>query len=219
MSNLLVVSSTGDTYSPPASILKASAAKFGYKLYWFTDPWSDYVGVKVLPMLELLKRGVPADYVMFSDRDCLLTAPEAELIKKFENSSADILLSTENACWPDPDLAEQYPPSIFPWRFLNAGGIIGKQPALLKAYEWVATHKLETVDDQRRWTAAFLRGGLGIQLDTTCEVFQTMSGDSARHLKVDANGRLHNILTGSGPCHLHFNGKLPGIEEWWEKLK
>ena len=121
-----------------------------------------------------------------------------------------ILLMAEKNCYPDKHLESKYPAIQSPWRFVNAGSLMGNAGAIRAALDpWVHDFNSET-DDQRFWTRLFLdeaaAGRDTIHIDSDCRVFQSVfmmqiPGD----LFMTENGWLNNI-TQTHPAVFHANG-------------
>lgn len=114
-----------------------------------------------------------------------------------------VLFSAELFCWPDPSIADQYPLSPTPFRYLNSGGFIGTVKKLRRILD-SATIK-DTDDDQLFYTKAFLSKKYDIQLDVQCSIFQTLNG-AENFVRIDDNSRLLNTVTNTRPLILHGNG-------------
>lgn len=129
-------------------------------------------------------------------------------------SHPPLLLSTERDSWPHGHLADRYPASETPWRFVNGGGWMGERDYLMEHIPKVLAMS-DSANDQELWAFALLDGRLpGFKLDTWCRVFQAMS----RTDLTLPNGVVFNAFTGSQPCILHYNGKTEGREELWQSL-
>jgi hypothetical protein len=45
-----------------------------------------------------------------------------ELLEKFRAMNARVVFSAETGCWPDEELADQYPVTESKYKYLNTGG-------------------------------------------------------------------------------------------------
>ena len=167
-------------------------------------------------LYEFMERKL-ADYILVTDcRDVIFTAGEDEILTKFKACGKDLLMSTEQGCWPsEPELVNHYyGKDRNGYNYINAGQYIGTWEYvrfclkhLLDNYRF----KTEGADNSQGWWMwAQIRGELDFALDSGCEVFQSMSGGASEHLSGDK--RPMNIWTGSYPCSIHFNGN-PGVKE------
>lgn len=172
------------------------------------------------------------ELIFFTDgNDAFLMAQEKEIIEKFNVFKEDLVFSTETSCWPDRNLAIDYPKGIKSrYKFLNSGGFIGKVGLirnLLKDTNF-DLHNFEE-SNQYLWTKRFLKYPRLIALDYTCELFCTFSPEvGEEYLQPNANsssyayynfmkkwfndnfqirdGRIFNSITNTSPCQVHFNG-------------
>jgi len=154
--------------------------------------------------------------VMFVDSyDVVLTAGPEDVVLAFEKFKADIVFSAEGFCWPNPNLAELYPP-VKPneKRFLNSGGFIGYAPKIAA----LLSEKLnDNDDDQLYYTDIFLnarrREELNIKLDTKSAIFQNLNG-AMDEVTVKFKGNtsyLYNFKTGFHAAVVHGNGPIKTI--------
>lgn len=94
---------------------------------------------------------------------------------------------------------------------------MGHREYLMERIPLVLSQQYYNEDDQGMWTMSFIGGELpGAKIDSWCRVFQTMAG--AQYVTCE-RGRVLNELTGTYPSVTHFNGRTPGREETWKKLK
>lgn len=166
---------------------------FGNKYLWTAE----YLALQRLP---------DDDVMVFVDAyDVLALADEAEILAKFEATGARIVYTAEKVCYPDADLAERFPPSATPFRFLNSGGAVGRvgdMRAMIAAIGFATTD-----DDQRAITRYFLDHPGAIALDTRCAFFLPLFAVTDDELALDkGEGRVTLLATGERPCFLHGNG-------------
>ena len=191
MSGLLVFSAN------PDALLLESGRRVGIDIVSYTpNPWKDYVNGKLRCGAGFL-RGRTEPFAMWLDGyDSLILKSEAEILARL---SAPVLISAERNCFPDPERAAEFPDTGTLPRFPCAGGYIGRREELIAAMEIVLS-MATTGDDQRAWTAAYLAGAVpGLAIDHERRIFHSMGdgepvGDS---------------------CTVHFNGRIPGRDEWW----
>jgi len=150
----------------------------------------------------------PNDIICFVDAyDVICFADPPEILEIFLAQNTDILFSAETSCYPWP-IQHMYPPSVTPYRFLNSGSYIG--------YVW-ALQKMLSLDmsqspcDQGYMTYYYInhvhdsKRTFRIDLDINCVLFQTAYSIPWSHFRID-NGRLHNTITTTTPCFIHYNG-------------
>jgi hypothetical protein len=166
--------------------------------------------------------------------DCFVYADAADSYcqRPFTEEEVDyfrhgILYSTEKACYPHPEIAQQYPKDILddksPWKFLNGGGYGGSPKLMVEFMEkfGLLKHKGDA-NGQHEQMMAYLeadKAGFPIALDVDCTFFQTMafadpSEFDTRLLQPDVviGGQkkvVHNKITSTIPAILHFNGCTP----------
>ena len=128
-----------------------------------------------------------------------------EIVRKFREFESPIVFSAEKTCWPNKDLADQYPKVDGEYKYLNSGGIVGYGNHILKMVD-IEIEKSD--DDQEYYTKYFLKSILSdseeIILDYNQNLFQTLNM-SVDEVKVDAS-KIHNTVTNTTPSILHGNG-------------
>ncbi len=190
----------------------ANANKLRGLLYGMETPFIPHgAHAQVLKLYEQMEEKW-TDYVLVTDcRDVLFLADETEIIDKFKTFGKDLVMSTEQGCWPpDKEIVDfYYGKDSNGYNYINAGQYIG-------TWEYVR-HCLKHLLDNYRgkqpgadnsqgwWMWAQMRGELDFALDSGCQIFQSMSGGADEHIEV-AGKRAFNIWTGSYPCSLHYNG-------------
>ena len=162
------------------------------------------------------------EIILFTDGyDAFMLAGEEEILAKFEGMKADLVVSAERNCSPDPELAADYPEAPTAARYLNSGGLMGRaghlREVLGKVRAVPSAYRFRW-SNQYRWTRVFLEEPHLFHLDYHSEIFfcasvprsergtQTWSPNYWReHLIHGDRIRLPN---GGTPCHLHLNGPL-----------
>jgi hypothetical protein len=171
----------------------------------------------------------PDETILFTDgNDAIFMAMEDEILQKFHKTGKEVLFSTETGCWPDVNLADQYPPENgSPYRFLNSGGFIGTAGAISQLLE---DESFDTGNykksNQYLWAKRFFKYPDRIGLDTACDLFYTFSPEKGAQLWDEENPlpyyifmkdwfdsnfqiqkhRIFSKITNTWPCHAHFNG-------------
>lgn len=150
--------------------------------------------------------------VMFTDSyDVIFLGAKENIIQNFKTFNASIVFAAEVYCWPEKFLADSYPKTESPYKYLNSGGFIGYAKQL---YNLLSENRLKNKDDdQQYFTRLFLdkdiREKYKIRLDHKATIFQCASG-ATDHLKLietsDNYYALNNEITGSQPLVLHGNG-------------
>ncbi len=89
-----------------------------------------------------------------------------------------MLFGSESACWPDVELARQYPEVTEGNRFLNSGLYVGYAPDLWEVLSYDVIQDED--DDQLFFTKAYLdealRKKVGFKLDHKSALFQNLNG-------------------------------------------
>ena len=128
-----------------------------------------------------------------------------------------IVFNAEKACWPRTDLADHFPDTGSPWRFLNNGFFCGPAEKMLACLEWQNLDALgfdrrnadDTgwiyPDDQEQGQIAYIAQPVDMVVDTACELAQCLSASFVKEF--DTRGeRIRNRITGTTPGVFHFNG-------------
>lgn len=145
--------------------------------------------------------------VMFTDSyDVVFSAGPEEILKKFRSTDAQILFSAEKSCWPDSELADQYPEVDGDYKFLNSGGFIGYANQIM---ELIDDEIDIAYDDQLYYTEKFLETIQDdedfIKLDYTQDLFQTLN-QAITDVEQNESGRFINLVYNTKPCVIHANG-------------
>jgi hypothetical protein len=218
--NLLIVSPCFYETSEPADLMVKSAKAHGLKTYLYGVGKSFIphgADAQVFQLAAFLRSGKCADYVLMTDcRDVLFLADAAEIIGKFKTFNNDLVISTEQGCWPpDPEVEKFFHgKSKHGYDFVNGGQYIGTWDYALHCLtHLLATYRGKTDLDNSQgwWMQAGMRGELDYSLDSNCEIFQSMSGGVDGHIVIRGK-RAVNTATGSQPCSVHFNGN-PGVKQ------
>ncbi len=215
---------TMDYTRPPMdrSLLDLSASNVGIKIesYGTGKPWPRHFGqAGVIDALEYLK-GRSENLVLYTDSpDSFILGNEYQILDAWNRAGApDILLQAEKNPYPDRDWTVFYPPCDTPWRYICSGGWMGRRGALIQMLEEIKNGELYRTNsycvqrDFIDWWLHFPGARERAKLDYKCEVFQTMYMTE----EMEEDGR--NGITGTYPIVWHFNGKTPGMREWYARL-
>jgi hypothetical protein len=150
------------------------------------------------------------DVMMLGSRDELeALAPELE---------DGVTFAAQKTCWPDHTREKEYPKANSPWRFINSNPMAGLGRNIATALEWgwarwpikTNTNSVEEYDvDERFLTNLYLSEGrerFNIKLDTECRLNQTYLASVPGDLWM-ADGRITNLIHGTKPIFVHFNGR------------
>lgn len=198
-----------------SDLLHESCTTHGIDLqsYGNGKPWPGYVSGKIRGALEFLRTRSEKIALYADGNDSFVIGREQQIQDAFRALRTDVLISTEQTCWPDSGLSEGFvEPCVF--RFLNSGGWMGYTDALINVLTDIDI-KTEGGDDQREWTKWYLDNGFVHNLDHTCRVFQTMGGNG---YMTDSG---ENQATGTHPLVWHFNGRSGTdgrMQDWYRRL-
>ncbi|XP_053624838.1 procollagen-lysine,2-oxoglutarate 5-dioxygenase isoform X2 [Plodia interpunctella] len=163
---------------------------------------------------ELINAKNKEKIILFTDSyDVMFLSTLEEIVKKFKSfPDTRVLFSAEQFCWPNTNLATQYPTTEVANPFLNSGGFIGYLPELLEIVNFKEIKNND--DDQLFYTMAYLdkslREGLKISLDHNSVIFQNLNGAlSDVELKLNTTEDwpyIENVVTKQRPLIVHGNG-------------
>jgi hypothetical protein len=181
------------------------------------DSWSGYQD-KIFGMKTAIQSIPKNDIICFVDAyDVIALAEPDEIIKKFKEYNCDLLLSTELNSYPEGKLERYqklfdeigYPKTNF--KYVNAGGYIGYQHALMDLFSWKTADEILKDclhgGDQNYFIEYFLEKAKHkrIELDTKQLIFQSMYKVKYEDF-ILFGGRIYNQVLFSFPCFVHLNG-------------
>lgn len=179
-----------DREHPYLDALKQSAERVGIELTVITAAWQGF-GTKVIEVRSHLKTLNGYTHFIFVDA-------YDTLFLKYPEIPDSILFSTEKHKWPDVNAP--YPKTSDVWAYLNSGCYSAPIDKFIELTEGYPINYED--DDQRYFTQIYLDGC--IELDKKCAVFQSYAFEAPGDFTVDP---FKNIITGSNPAIIHFNGK------------
>lgn len=143
--------------------------------------------LKDMLLLEYIKRNPKNEIILFTDAfDTVLLSNESEILEKFYKFNSPLVFSAEANCWPDVDLAQQYPTSVqdFQLKYLNSGGFIGESTYikdLIERYYANSTidHLKYQWSNQYIWNQIYSFEHEVVKLDHEGDIFYTLSSDVA----------------------------------------
>jgi hypothetical protein len=178
---------------------------------------------------RLIKRGqINTKYIIFTDcYDLVLATTPEEIITRFLEFDADMVIGTERNCFPD-DLKKEYDelPATSSFKYLNSGMIVAYTDKFLECLEAMKVEEIpnDYWDDEKKCNVHFndqfefmkiaLKQPIKIALDyeqkLCCNLHQVSLDDldfSEPRIKVKE--------TGSYSCAWHLNGsaKTDGLRE------
>lgn len=148
------------------------------------------------------------DLIVFVDGyDVVFTGPIEFVLERYKTFNSKVVFAGERSCWPDEGLANSYPQTDSPYKYLNSGTFIGTVSELRKITE---ESILDTDDDQLYYSHKLLSGKYDMELDHRCVMFQPTEGcweDMDYMIPAErSEGNLINKLFNTSPCIVHGNG-------------
>ena len=157
-------------------------------------------GMKINLLREHLNTLPDWDVVLFTDAfDVFYTDNIDTITERYVDFNTRALFSAEQSCYPDESLAEQYPLSDTPYRFLNSGTFIAEVGELKKI---LSDPISDNEDDQLYYTKKFLSNNYDMKLDYEGYIFQTHDTEVVQ----TNTGQLYNPRTQVCGCVYHGNG-------------
>lgn len=151
-------------------------------------------------------------HFMFVDSyDILFAAGWWEIMQKYEKAGASLVIGAECYCWPNLDLAGQYPETPHRCKYLNAGFWMGTSSTAIWFLEECVRRRKPGQDDQSLMVDVFLHANTSpglIALDTACSLLFCCNMNSLDFLELK-DGRPTCKDTGEKPCLFHGNGSSP----------
>jgi GR25 family glycosyltransferase involved in LPS biosynthesis len=211
------------TDTPKAGLLYSSADKhkinivnLGERVKWLGGDMTAKGGGQKLNLVYNYLINIPDEcIVMFVDGyDVIVNDNLDTIISRFKSFECDILFAAEKTCWPEPNLANQFPHSDTEYKYLNSGCYIGYAGELKKIIRRVDNR----IDDQEFLQNQFLeqvnyKKEINIKLDTENYIFQCLAGaeGEVKILHRQYPRQLINTATNTCPCILHGNGNTKGL--------
>lgn len=152
-------------------------------------------------------------HMMFVDSyDILFAAGWDEIMEKYFKIGSPMVMGAECYCWPNLDLAGQYPPTPHRCKFLNAGFWIAESHSAVGLLEECVRRRNPGQDDQSLLVSIFLDSykinPSWMKLDTACSLLFCCNMGSLDFLELK-DGRPTCKDTGEKPCLFHANGNSP----------
>ncbi len=236
MTNFLVLASA-HTADPDAwAGLRDTCALFGVPLrvlgidkplgYASNDP---RLFLESVPdALEAL-RASDDEYVLLTDAFDVLACRKwnaGYVAGLIEDAPGKLLVSCEANCFPDGPWREVYDAaSSSPWRYGNAGQYCGRREAVIELLAAIQRRigvavflggVTASIDAQIVIHCLYTQDGYPMAMDTECRVFQSLYLASLEAVPFQLPCR--NAVTGTFPFFLHFNGRAPGMPEWYRSM-
>jgi|688.fasta_scaffold25419_11 hypothetical protein len=183
--------------------LISSADKFGWNLEVIVTEWKGF-GTKLIETYNHLQKNPHITEFIFVDAyDVIALSSPQEVLEKIKDRTK-MLISVEKNCWPNSELASQYPKTNSEWKYINSGSYYSPSKLFIDMIE--SYPPLYIDDDQLYLTNEFLNNPDDKVLDYDCEVFQAYSFIADDDFGYE-NKRLQNLKTKSQPVLIHSNGR------------
>jgi len=198
---------------PGLARLQNSAIRHSWDFQPIFGTWGGY-GTKINETARIARvlQAKGYTHILFQDaHDTYFVRPA----KEFEAAVLDpgfMFVSSEKACWPDPNRADDYhyndtPPS--PWCYVNSGQYLAPIALFLRIVE---ENPISNIDDDQRWlTNVYLSKRYPIILDVNCNLFQSIAFEAPGDFRINDKG-LINTTTRCRAFAVHGNGRTP--MEW-----
>lgn len=159
------------------------------------------------------------EYVAYTcSYDAFMTRwSESDLIARTDQAGG-LLVSTEASCWPSGPWGLNYPAG---GRAANGGQYCGRREQV---------RDLMAVMLKRIRAGEVVAGGgnqeilhrmvgemYPMELDLKSDIYHSMAGIGSSQVVMD-NRLVRNPETGTSPMFLHFNGRTPGIDDWYGRV-
>lgn len=206
--NPIVITTTSDLSK--CYELKRSLIYHGWDYHFIQHEWDGFLG-KLHHTYNYLKGLKGYTHFIYTDAWDTFAVAGPDSVKVPDG----LLISSERACYPHPELESKYPVHDSPWHFVNGGGWCGEISAFIRLYE--DQPPTTELNDQVWLTNQFLKLHTEgwVRLDYYCDIFQTLGfcPDSDFKLRKSQspqqNHLVYNNITGSAPAFIHGNGHTP----------
>lgn len=168
-----------------------------------TEQWLGF-GTKLISVYDyLLKNKDVKEFIFVDAYDVIALGTPKEFEEKIQDRSK-MLIGVEKGCWPQSDLADQYPKVDTDWKYINSGAYYSPSKLFIEMFDG---NTPQYIDDDQLWlTNEFLNNPTNKVLDYGCDIFQSYSFIADDDFEYDYQ-RVHNLKTYSTPIFLHGNGK------------
>jgi hypothetical protein len=189
-------------------------------------PWGGLM-TKLRRLQEWLEtKGMGYSIVIFCDSwDIIFVNSVGSIVHKFEAQKVPLMFNAERSCFPRGDLADKFPETGTPYRYLNSGFMVGYTVAILDMLRDLNLPSIpddHTQPDGKRFEPNdqgyiaqwFVDHPGRAALDTSATICQSLHGSGDDEFEF-LNGRVVSKLTGNTPSAFHGNG---GGKVWLRKI-
>ncbi|MEQ8627620.1 glycosyltransferase domain-containing protein [Ekhidna sp.] len=163
-------------------------------------------------LIEYLETVDKDEIILYTDGyDSVLLQDESYIKEAFEKINHPMVFGAEQnfnceaSFFKKIDFYLKFPKGKRPYRFLNAGGWIGRA-----GYAKELLTKVVGGDDQSLLLKYVSKHKTSIKHDTDQKIFAVMAGRTGMEdhdYRIDENGKVQSTITGSNPAILHAPGK------------
>lgn len=196
---------------------RSSCAKHHVEPEFLQGLWRGLLSKPKLLKDHLNLGRVKTELVLFTDCwDIIFAAGLPSIIDKFKSFDAPIVFNAERSCFPRPDLAEQFPKSVTPYRFLNSGFFIGYTEAVASMLRDMQLDGLpddfilpdgtkHEPNDQENYQVWYLANQTMAALDSQAFICQSLHSSEPDEFYFD-HDKFASRVTGNHPAVFHGNG-------------
>jgi hypothetical protein len=207
--------------------------------YGIGQTYGGWVDIKIYRLLEVAKN-CPTSHLLYTDaRDAWFLSGLEEVAEKYNAYGAPPLMLSSQ---PEPFCTYIKWYEGLDWnkdirfRYVSPPGQLCEAAALAEVLQWMLDRRAsgdwgEMPDDDPPWWLNFMKERPGeLVIDHACQIFQNcgdhMEEGMWENVLEIKDGRVHNRITDSYPCLLHFNGgssdalkgKWTELEPFWRKF-
>lgn len=199
-----LITTVSDPTHPGWLTLRRSLDKFGWD-YDICGTEYHQFGSKMVNAYNYAKKTDCTHLFIVDAYDVIALGTMQEALGKIPNKNI-ILFNAEINCWPYEQWAMLYPKVESRWKYLNGGMCFVEVERFCRMFEENPIGHND--NDQPLLARTLLRYGsnYNMQLDTRCEVFQTLCGTTWDDF-VFVDNRIINKETGTRPVLFHGNGR------------
>ncbi len=182
--------------------LKRSLDHFGWDYDVISDNYVAY-GSKMLNAYNYAKNTDCTHLFIVDAYDVFILGTTEEALDRITDKDI-ILFNSEKACWPHPDKAGLYSETVSPWKYLNGGCAFVSVPLFVKMFE--ENPIKDSDNDQVNLTDIFISKKYNFQLDTACDLFQSIAFENELDFGMSINSKFVNLVNLTYPIIIHGNG-------------
>lgn len=198
-----IITVTNNVNHPGLTRMINSAERFGWEIYVIETVWQGF-GTKLIETYKFLLKNPDITSFVFVDAHDVVVLGSPEEFEENKYMFPFTTVSCEKACWPNADLAGDYPSrDVGEWKYLNSGLYYSESYEFIKLFD---SNPPKYHDDDQLWfTEMYLSGGHIIR-DYNCNLFQSYSHIHDGDFEYTRD-RLINLKTGTTPIFVHGNGR------------